>query len=286
VAECFGQYADRIYAVETGLSSDPAMNWQVPDLDRRAIVSFSDAHSPKKLGREATVFLPKNGIPPSQLPISQLTFNDIYWAIAERFLGKNEGRLKIGYTIEFYPEEGKYHYTGHRNCGVVQSPEETRQKGAVCHVCGRPLTVGVEHRVSKLTGNRQPAAPVKKTSEAGVTGYYHPTDSTRPPYVKLVPLAEIIGEALNTGPASKKVDEVYENLVKTFGSEFEVLLKTEIEAISRAAGERLAEGIARVRRGEISVKPGYDGVFGVVKIWPIAGEENALQSTAEQASLF
>ncbi|MDP4030728.1 MAG: endonuclease Q family protein, partial [Candidatus Beckwithbacteria bacterium] len=121
IEACFGKYSDKIYAVETGLSSDPVMNWRIPDLDSRAIISSSDAHSPKKMGREATVF--------SGDLKGELTFTDIAGAIGERFLGENKGRLKIAYTIEFYPEEGKYHYTGHRNCKVVQSPEETKKKG-------------------------------------------------------------------------------------------------------------------------------------------------------------
>lgn len=274
IKECFGSYADKIYAIETGLSSDPAMNWRVADLDRRAILSFSDAHSPKKLGREATVFSGKIK--------DEVTFADVAGAISERYLGTNPGRLKLSYTIEFYPEEGKYHYTGHRACNVVQAPEETRAKGTTCHVCGRPLTVGVEHRVDELSGKI--LEPVKKTSEAGVSGYYHPADPTRPPYVKLVPLHEILAEALSTGVASKKVDELYEVLIKEFGSEFNVLLKTDTALIAQAAGERTAEGVAKVRKGEIVVKPGYDGVFGVVKIWPVDGDENALQS--KQESLF
>ncbi|MDZ7587115.1 MAG: LAGLIDADG family homing endonuclease, partial [Patescibacteria group bacterium] len=195
VEECFGKYANRIYAVETGLSSDPMMNWQIADLDKRAIVSFSDAHSPKKLAREATVF--------SGDIEGEITFDDVSSAISERFTGK-KGRLKIAYTIEFYPEEGKYHYTGHRTCGVVQTPEETRVKGTICHVCGRPLTVGVMHRVEQL-GHLPELTAVKKTNEVGLTGYYHPTDKTRPPYVMLVPLHEIIAESLEVGVASKRV---------------------------------------------------------------------------------
>jgi uncharacterized protein (TIGR00375 family) len=278
VEQCFGKYAERIYAVETGLSSNPVMNWQIPDLDRRAIVSFSDAHSPKKLGREATVF--------SGDFKDEVTFKDIAGAISERYLGKNEGRLKISYTVEFYPEEGKYHYTGHRTCGVVQTPAETRQKGIVCHVCGRPLTVGVMHRVEELAQKRAEITPLKKTSEAGVTGYYHPEDKTRPPYVMTVPLHEILAESLHTGTASKKVDELYEVLVKEFRSEFNVLLKTDIAAIAKTAGERVAEGVKKVRSGDIYINPGYDGVFGVVKIWPIANQTNTLQLNSEQASLF
>jgi uncharacterized protein (TIGR00375 family) len=279
VSECFGKYADRIYAVETGLSSDPAMNWRIPDLDNRAIVSFSDAHSPKKMGREETVFTGDFS--------GEVTFADIAGAIGERFLGKSKGRLKIAYTIEFYPEEGKYHYTGHRLCKVVQTPAETREKGVVCHVCGKPLTVGVEHRVGELSGKRELIEPVKKKSEAGVVGYYHPTDKTRPPYVKMVPLHEILAEVCGVGNIySPKVTQAYERLIKEVGSEFEVLIKADLEKIKAVAGEKTAEAIAKVRSGDIVVQPGYDGVFGVVKIWPIAKEENPLQSSLEQQSLF
>lgn len=272
VEECFGKYAERIYAIETGLSSDPAMNWRIPDLDKRAIVSFSDAHSPKKLGREATVL---------ELSSQEYNFNDVAEALKKGASQVN----KIAYTIEFYPEEGKYHYTGHRLCRVVQSPEETRLKGTTCHVCGRPLTVGVEHRVDQLAKDRELIEPVKKTSEHGVVGYYHPTDSTRPPYVKAVPLHEILAEALNTGTASKKVDELYEILIKEFGNEFKVLLKTDLGEIKKAGGERLAEGVGKVRSGDIVVNPGYDGVFGVVKIWPSPDSPKDATVT-NQPSLF
>lgn len=279
IEECFGKYADRIYAVETGLSSDPAMNWRIPDLDRRAIVSFSDAHSPRKMGREETVF--------SGEVKGEVNFSDIAGAISERYLGENKGRLKIAYTVEFYPEEGKYHYTGHRLCKVVQSPEETRKVGTVCHVCGKPLTVGVEHRVDELAKDRLEIKPIKKTSEAGVVGYYHPTDPTRPPYVKMVPLHEILAEVVGVGNIySPKVAELYERLIESIGSEFEVLLKSDLGKIKAVGGDRVAEAIAKVRSGDIVVRPGYDGVFGVVKIWPVAKEENPLQSSLEQQSLF
>jgi len=278
IEECFGKYADKIYAIESGLSSDPAMNWRISDLDRRAIVSFSDAHSPKKLGREATVF--------SGNFKDEVTFNDIAGAISERFLGKNSGRLKISYTIEFHPEEGKYHYTGHRSCKVVQSPEETRTKGIICHVCGKSLTVGVEHRVDELAHGREPLKAVKKISEHGVVGYYHPTDPTRPPYIMTVPLHEILAEALSTGVASKKVDALYESLITEFGTEFNVLLKTDLEAVAKTAGERVVEGLKKVRSGEIVVNPGYDGVFGVVKIWPSPDEKKDATVRSNQPSLF
>jgi len=271
VEECFGEYSDRITAVETGLSSDPVMNWQIKDLEDRAIVSFGDAHSPKKLGREVTVF---------EVEGDKLTFE----ALREGF--KKEGKgCRISYTLEFYPEEGKYHYTGHRKCGVRQSPEETRKKGTSCHVCGKSLTVGVMHRVDELARGKEIKA-VKKVSEAGVVGYYHPEDKLRPPYVMMVPLQEIISEAVGVGVNSKRVQEAYEQLVASLGSELDVLMKVKIEEIAKSAGERVAEAMDKVRKGEIVIKPGYDGVFGEVKIWEKAGEKEKVKGKTEQQTLF
>ena len=280
IEECFGQFADKIYAVETGLSSDPAMNWKIGDLDRRAIVSFSDAHSPAKLGREATVFKARN----SKFEIRNFTYNDIYWAIAERYLGKNEGGLSVDYTMEFYPEEGKYHWTGHRKCEVRQSPEETRKKGTQCHVCGKGLTVGVEHRVDELTQeDRFEQKPVKKQSKNGVTFNYHPTDETRPGYVMMVPLAEILSEVHEVGVNSKKIAAEYENLVGQFGSEFVVLLEAGEDDLVEVGGEKLAEAIGKVRAQDIAVSPGYDGEFGIVNIW---GSDKVQGKKEQQMGLF
>jgi len=293
VEEAFGRYSDRIYSVETGLSSDPLMNWRIKDLEKRSIVSFSDAHSPRKIGREATVFTGE---------ADSFTFGDLSKAMSARMKGENEGKFKIGYTIEFYPEEGKYHYTGHRNCKVVQSPEETRKKGTTCHVCGRPLTVGVEHRVEELAqhslgklGEEEQLSKghsplttmdmkaVERVNKAGVKGYYHPKDETRPPYVMLVPLQEIISEAVGVGVGSKKVQELYEDMLVKLGSEFDVLLKQNLKKIAGVGGEKVAQGIDKVRKGEIVVKPGYDGEFGVVKIWDDSKSE---EEEVRQESLF
>ena len=280
VEECFGKYADKIYAIETGLSSDPVMNWRIKDLDKRVIVSCSDAHSPRKMGREAVVFEVKerNGF----------GYDDVAAAFKERAVGKNEGKLKLIYTIEFHPEEGKYHYTGHRNCKVVQSPEETRKKGTSCHVCGKPLTVGVMHRVEELAQERGDLEPKKKESKTGVMGYYHPEDKTRPPYVMLVPLQEVLSEALGVGVASQKVQGAYEELVSRFKGEFEVLLRTEVGEISKLMGERVGEAIEKTRKGDMAVNPGYDGVFGEVSIWPAGDKEQDEEEKAasEQQSLF
>jgi PHP family Zn ribbon phosphoesterase len=290
IEECFGEFASRIFAVETGLSSDPAMNWRIEELERRAIVSCSDAHSGPKLGREATVFRSKNGISNKQISNDKFTYKDVYWAIGERFLGRNEGNLEISYTIEFYPEEGKYHFTGHSKCGVVQSPSETLKRGTTCNVCGKPLTVGVMHRVEELSrreisnkpiSNNQ-IIPIRKKSKAGVVGYYHPTDESRAPYVMLVPLVEILGEVYNVGSSSKKVLNEYNILIGNFGSEFAVLLKTSLQDLKNFGGGRLSGAIGRVREGSISINPGYDGIFGTVKIW----DEEDEKEKKEQMSLF
>lgn len=249
--ECFGEFADEVKAIETGLSSSPAMNWRIAELDKRSIVSFSDAHSPQKLGREATVFKVED--------VKKLKYEDIKQAIINN---------KIAYTIEFYPEEGKYHWTGHRSCQIKQSPEQTAKLGTICPVCGRKLTVGVMQRVEELA-NRSAEEVVK---------------ADRPPYFMVVPLLEIIAEAMASTVSSQAVIGRYEQMIEKFGSEFEVLLKTPIEFISQSFGEKTAEAISRVRQGQIFVDPGYDGVFGVVKIWP--DTEGQKEEKKEQMSLF
>ena len=272
IDECFGKYADCIYAVETGLSSDPAMNWRIKELDNRAIVSFSDAHSPQKLGREATVFaFGENKIPNSKFQIPNFSFKTIVEAIK---------REQIAYTIEFYPEEGKYHYTGHRNCGVRQSPEETRRLGEICPICGKRLTVGVMHRVEKLAG-RSVKRQITK-DKLKVNWIKNETQQTRPFYVMLVPLMEILAEAMNASISSQNVLNEYNKLTDIFGSEFGVLLEAPVEEIAKISGRKVAEGIEKVRRGDIVVEPGYDGVFGTVKIWP---ESKDVAKTEEQGQM-
>jgi len=253
IDECFQDMAKNIFAIETGLSSSPDMNWRIEELDSRSIVSFSDAHSAVKLGREATVLK----------EIESYRYKDIKSAIEEQ---------KIKSTIEFYPEEGKYHYTGHRNCQVRQSPEETKKLGTTCPVCGRPLTIGVMHRVEELA-----------TRPVG----YQP--GNRPPYQMLVPLMEILAESFGVGVSSQKVQNEYNNLTENFGSEFKILLAVSLEEVAKTAGERVAEGIEKVREGEIVVEPGYDGVFGTVKIWPFDGERSRTaqgKAKQKQMSLF
>lgn len=237
--ECFTDLGPQIHAVETGLSSDPAMNWQVPDLLDKTIVSFSDAHSLPKLGRELTVFQGERS----------------YRGLADALAGN-----QVAYTVEFYPEEGKYHYNGHRNCGVSQSPEVTRQQGTKCPVCGRFLTLGVLHRTRQLSQG-------EVTSQRGLDGFIR-SPQGRPPFIRLVPLIEIISETLGQGQATKRVQAEYHRILQELGSELAVLIQANAAELEAVAGERLAQAILRVRLGDIQVEPGYDGIFGQIRIWP------------------
>ena len=288
IEECFGDLSGSIYAIETGLSSDPAMNWRIEELGDRRIVSFSDAHSPQKLGREATVFQIKESKIKSQNDNSKLkiSYKDIYDAIS----GNPVGDWEVGHTIEFYPEEGKYHYTGHRNCKVVYSPKEARKKGVVCPVCGKNLTVGVMSRVEHLA-----SVEIETEAEKDKFGvrWIKPKESplrargslSRRPYLMLVPLMEIIAEAQGVGVASKQVMTIYEKLVNSIGSEFKILLETERKELEKVVGPKVAEGIMKVRSGDIVIEPGYDGVFGKVKIWK-EGEDTQKEEQVDQATLF
>ena len=244
--ECFGKFTDQILAIETGLSSDPAMNWRVKELDNRAILSFSDAHSLQKMGREATIFKLEKDKKPTYLKIRE--------AISKG---------KIASTIEFYPEEGKYHYTGHRACQVKQSPKETKKLGTTCPVCGKGFTVGVMDRVQELADRPADFQPKK-----------------RPPYQMMVPLTEILSESLKVGVSSQMVEKEYNRLTGQIGSEFEVLLKAKKREIEKISGPKVAEGIEKVREGEIFVDPGYDGVFGTVKIWGEKGKKEKQKQMA------
>ncbi|MFI1196897.1 UvrD-helicase domain-containing protein [Micromonospora sp. NPDC020750] len=230
IADCYADLAEHVFAVETGLSSDPEMNWRVGSLDRYRLVSNSDAHSPPALGREATVFASGRD----------------YFAIREA-LRTGDG---LAGTIEFFPEEGKYHADGHRVCEVSWSPEQTRAAGGRCPECGRPVTVGVLSRVEELAdrpeGHRPEHAP-------GVT--------------HLVPLAEILGELNNVGPKSKKVEGKLNELVAVLGSELDILTRAPLDEIGRVGGELLAEGIGRLRRGDVRRVPGYDGDYGVITLF-------------------
>ncbi len=263
IEECFGSYAKYIYGIETGLSSDPAMNWRIPELEKRSILSFSDSHSPIKMGRESTVF-----------ELTDLTFSNIKKAIMRK-----GGENRITYTIEFYPEEGKYHYTGHRNCKVVYSPKDTKEKGVVCPVCSRNLTVGVMERVEDLAKSEESVK--EQVGKSGVKWIADPKKN-HPPFAKLVPLNEIIAEVIGSPSTSPKVKAIFDQITDRFSSEFDVLLKTPISEIEKTNGEELAIAIEKVRSGNITIEPGYDGEYGVVKI---EKEEN-IEEKAEQEALL
>jgi len=233
IEECFGDLSKEIFAVETGLSSDPPMNWRLSALDNRTLISNSDAHSPGRLGREANVF------------DCELSYDAI------RDVLKTKDRKRFLYTIEFFPEEGKYHYDGHRACGVSFAPAQSLVNDNLCPGCGRQLTIGVLHRVEQLAD--------RKPEEV-------PTDTI--PFRHVVPLEEVIGEALGVGRDTVQVHKLYEALVQSLGSEFEVLLNAPIPDIARNSNERVGLGIERMRRGEVQATAGYDGVFGVIQVLP------------------
>ena len=256
------------------------MNWQIADLDNRAILSFSDAHSLEKMGREATVF-----------EADEISYEAIYEAIksesarelksesSNSITLKNSNSPKIAFTIEFYPEEGKYHYTGHRDCNVSQSPKETENNSDVCPVCGRHLTVGVMHRVKQL----KTRDTKRETREINGVRWVYPDGANRPPYVSIVPLSEIIAETFDVAPKTKKVMDCYMLLVEKFGSEFALLINAEISEIAKFIPSKIGQGIQKVRNGEITIEPGYDGKFGIVKIW---NEEEHREVDKSQLNLF
>jgi uncharacterized protein (TIGR00375 family) len=243
--ECFEDYTLFINAIETGLSSDPAMNWRLSALDNITLISNSDAHSPSKMGREANIFDTEKSF--SAIANSMRT--------REGFLG----------TIEFFPEEGKYHYDGHRACAISLSPEETIRQGYLCPKCGKRVTVGVLHRVEKLADRPQGYKP----------------EST-PPYYSLIPLVEVIAETIGVGVASKKVDMEFQRLIQVLGNEFTILMDAPIYGIEQASSPLIGEAISRVRSGRIHVAPGYDGEYGKIKIFD-AAERKEVRG---QATLF
>jgi uncharacterized protein (TIGR00375 family) len=249
IDECYGDLASLIPAVETGLSSNPPMNWALSSLDPFAIISNSDAHSPEKLGREATVF-------------------DMDWdylSLREALSAK-----RVIETIEFFPQEGKYHYDGHRKCGVFLSPEEAASSGGVCPACGKPLTRGVMGRVLELADR-----PVDETAPCPpeAAGPGGGRIANRRPYRSLIPLPELLGELLETGPSSKKAAAVYGALIEKAGSEFALLMDMDAASISRfrcpgLSGELLASAITRMRSGDVFITAGYDGEYGVIRAFP------------------
>jgi uncharacterized protein (TIGR00375 family) len=264
IKESFEELSNYIYGIETGISSDPWMNWQIPELDSRAILSSSDAHSLPKMGREATVFN-------IEKDLNNISYTDIGKAIVSQMkitdrTWSRENTQRIAYTIEFYPEEGKYHYTGHRNCNVIKSPSQIKESGNACNVCTKKLTEGVMHRVQTLAGNQE-FKPYNSDLDGNGVNWIKDSRDIHPPFVKLVPLNEIIAESISSPVGSEKVKIKFDELCLEFGSELDVLLNTSIEDLAKKAGEKIAEGVGKVRRGDIVIEPGYDGVYGKVKIW-------------------
>ena len=240
--DCFEELTPHIRAVETGLSSDPPMNHLLSALDNITLVSNSDAHSLNNLGREANCFL---------LDDADINYNEITRII------KTGDKKKFLYTIEFYPEEGKYHHDGHAACEVVLSPQETKAEKFLCPKCRKPVTVGVLHRVKDLADRPNPKPDSMLES---VQGRYVP-------YRYIVPLKEIIAKVFAVGPASKKVLKEYEAMIKNLGSEFFILLKADIKEIAKNVSDKnIAIAIANMRAGKVKVKPGYDGIFGSVDV--------------------
>jgi len=230
--EAFGENTKYLAALETGLSSSPSMNWRVSALDKFALISNSDAHSSHNLGREVNVF------------DTEMSYTAIRDAIIKKDLSK------FLFTIEFFPEEGKYHYDGHRLCQFRTSPEETKKIKGICPKCGRKLTVGVATRVDELADRKEGFVPPGAI-----------------PYKSLVPLQEIIAEAVGVGPQTKTVAEHYQRLIQQFSNEFNVLLNVPLEELNKSTLPEIAEGIKRVRKGELIIEPGYDGEFGKVRIF-------------------
>lgn len=230
IEEAFGELAPEIKAIETGLSSDPFMNWRVGQLKNLTIISNSDAHSPSKLGREATV----------------LNADIDYFNIVAG-IKSNDQRI-VG-TIEFFPEEGKYYYDGHRNCGIRFSPKETKAYQGICPVCHKPLTTGVSFRVDDLA-----TEPAK----------FRPDKHKSVEYI--IPLIEIIAKLKEKGTSSKIVSQLYDWVIGNFGNEFEVLRKVSVEKINKEGFPDLAVALEKMRQGKIYIDPGYDGVYGRIKI--------------------
>lgn len=230
LAECFDELTPHIHAIETGLSSDPAMNWRISALDAVALVSNSDAHSAAKLGREATLFE------------TDRSYRGIAMALRTR--------RGLAGTIEFFPEEGKYHYDGHRSCGVNIAPEETRRLGSRCPSCGGKLTIGVMHRVEMLADRQAGERPAHA-----------------PGYSSIIPLAELIAETLGCGVNTKKVSDLYTRVLSELGPEFTVLRETPHGEIARAGHPAVGEAIVLMRNGRVTIVPGYDGEFGKIRLF-------------------
>ncbi len=230
--ECFEDQTTKIFSIETGLSSDPAMNWRWSKLDRFCLTSNSDSHSPSKIGREANVFKEK---------INYEELVDIL---------KTKDKTRFLYTLEFFPEEGKYHWDGHRTCKTRLSPSEAMRTNNICPVCGKKVTIGVMHRLEGLA-DRSQGFELKSS----------------PGFKSVVPLVEIIGDALSLSSDSATVEREYFQLIKNLGNEFHILLEMPEEELKEKSPPKITKGIVNVRKGNLDIMPGYDGEYGKVKIF-------------------
>ncbi len=252
IEEAFGSQSKYIFAIETGLSSDPKMNWQISKLDSLSLVSNSDAHSLRKIGREANAF---------EIDPERLSYNEIFRIIRE----KNPAEFL--FTIEFFPEEGKYHLDGHRDCKFSCLPAETRRRGGVCPVCGKKLLVGVLSRVDDLADREWGFVPPRAV-----------------PFKNIIPLEEVIADTLEVGAGSKKVAALYDKMTVQ-KPEFEILLDLPESELATIGSSDVARAIMRVREGNVHVEGGYDGVFGKIHIFEEA-EREKLFKRPKQTSLF
>ncbi len=248
IEECFEEMTPFIFALETGLSSDPPMNWRLSRLDKYALVSNSDAHSPAKIGREANVFDIQPG------------YKELVAAI------KSKDPDRFLYTVEFFPEEGKYHYDGHRKCGVLFSPRESLQNRDLCPKCGKKLTIGVMHRVEELA-DREPGTRLP----------------FKVPYRNLIPLNEIIAESIQKTAECQSVWDIYFRFIHEFGSEHYILTEAPISELARLQPDRVSSGIDRMRKSAVKIAPGHDGFYGVISLFE---EEAGQPESAGQLSLF
>jgi len=259
IEECFEEESKNIHCIETGLSSDPPMNWRLSALDKITLISNSDAHSPRKIGREANIF------------DCDLSYSEIVNVL------KTKDRTKFLSTIEFFPEEGKYHYDGHRACNIIFSPAESKKHNEICPVCKRKLTIGVCSRVEALAD--RPACPATDCPGG---------NKTVPPYVipykSLIPLEEIIADALGQGVGTAGVENEYKKMIERGKSEFNILLNLPIEQMKLTAPPRIVEGIRLVREGKLNIIPGHDGVFGKIAIFQTPAYDEKAEAEEESSS--
>jgi len=247
IEDCFEEQTPKIFALETGLSSDPAMNWRLSALDKFTLISNSDSHSPQKIGREANVF---------NCELDYQTIRDVL---------KTKDSKRFLYTIEFFPEEGKYHFDGHRLCGIRWSPKETKEHNGKCPKCGKPVTVGVVNRVEALADRPEGFKPQNAI-----------------PFKNLIPLDEIIASAKGVGKASVSVERDYQLYLNQFGTEFDILLRASREELIKTLPPKIAEGVLLARQGKVNIRPGYDGEYGTVSVF----EESSPAKNEEQLNLF